>query len=57
MPEKRSPAIVDRAAREKIKIERAGIRWGNVVEKIWKDLGDQAEVLLSIEKFAGTRQK
>ena len=27
-------------------------RWDNVVEKKWKDLGDQEEVL-SIEKFGG----
>ena len=36
MPEKRLPAIVDRAVWEKITKGRAGIRWGNVVEKIWK---------------------
>ena len=47
------PAIVDRAEWEKITKERAGIRWGNVVEKIWKEtVGDQQEVL-SIEKFGG----
>ena len=34
MPEKRLPAIVDRAVWEKITKGRAGIRWGNVVEKI-----------------------
>ena len=31
---------------------RAGIRWDNVVEKIWKGLGDRKEVL-PIEKFGG----
>ena len=36
VPEKRLPAIVDRAVWEKITKGRAGIRWGNVVEKIWK---------------------
>ena len=45
MPEKRLPAIVDRAVWEKIKKGPAGIRWDNVVEKPWKDLGgDQEEV-------------
>ena len=38
-PEKRLPAIADRAVWEKITKGRAGIRWDNVVEKIWKDLG------------------
>ena len=39
---------------EKITKGRAGIRWDNVVENIFKDLGeDQEEVLLSIEKFGG----
>ena len=37
---------------EKTTKGRAGIRWDNVVEKIWKDLGDRAKVL-SIEKFVG----
>ena len=54
MPEKRLPAIVDRAVWEKITKGRAGIRWDNVVEKIWKDVeGDQEELLLSVEKFGG----
>ena len=39
MPEKRLPAIADRAVWEKITTEGAGIRWDNVVEKIWKDFG------------------
>ena len=34
VPEKRLPAIVDRAVWEKITKRRAGIRWDNVVEKI-----------------------
>ena len=41
LPEKRLPAIADRAVWEKITKGRAGIEWDNVVEKIWKDLGDQ----------------
>ena len=64
------PYIVDNAVREKITKGQAGIRWDNVVETIWKDLGgDQKEVLhpvyfflfffyiLSIETFGGPRQK
>ena len=39
MPEKRLPAIVDRAVWEKITKGEAGIRWDVVVEKTWKDLG------------------
>ena len=53
MPEKGLPAIADKAVWEKTTKGRAGIRWDNVVEKVWKDLGgDQAEVL-SVEKFGG----
>ena len=29
------------------------MRWDNVVEKIWKDLGGDQEEVLSIEKFGG----
>ena len=37
--------VADRAVWEKISKGRAGIRWdNNVVEKIWKDSGDQEEV-------------
>ena len=50
--EKRLPAIADKAAWEKIAKGRAGIRWDNVVEQIWKDLGDREEVL-SLGKFGG----
>ena len=32
---------------------RAGIRWYNVVEKIWKDIGGDQEEKLSTEKFGG----
>ena len=55
----RQPYIADRAVWEKIPKGRAGIRWDNVVEKIWDDLGgDQEEVLLpSTEKFGHARQK
>ena len=42
-------AIADRAVWEKITKGRAGIRWDNVVEKLWNCLGDREEVL-SIER-------
>ena len=53
MPEKRLPAIVDRAVWEKITKGRAGIRWDNVVEKMWKELGGDQEEVLSMERFCG----
>ena len=53
MPEKRLPAIVDRAAWQKTTKGRTGKRWNNVVERIWKDLGGDQEEVLSIEKFGG----
>ena len=39
MPEKRLPAIVDRAVWEKLTKKRAAIRWDNVVEKNMEGLG------------------
>ena len=53
MPEKRLPAIVDRAVWEKITKGRAGIRWDSVVEKTWKALGRDQEEVLSTEKYGG----
>ena len=50
MPEKRLPGIADRAVWEKITNGRAGIRWDNVVEKIWKEIGGDQEDILSKEK-------
>ena len=52
-PEKRLPAIADRVVWKKITKGRAGIRWDNVVEKAWKDVGADQEEVLSIEKFGG----
>ena len=57
MPEKRLPAIADRAVSEKTTKGRAGIRWDNVVEKIRKDLGGDQEKVPSVDKMPGTRQK
>ena len=54
MPEKRLPVIADRAVWETITKGRAGIRWDNVVERMWKALrGDEEDILLSIEKIGG----
>ena len=53
MPQKRLPAIADRAVSEKIPKGRGGTRWDNVVEKIRKDFGENQEEVLSIEKFGG----
>ena len=54
MPEKRLPAVVDYAVwGQNATKGRAGTRWDNVVEKIWKDLGGDQEEVLSIEKFGG----
>ena len=53
MPENRLPATVGRVVWEKITKGRAGIRWDNVVEKIWEDLGGDKEEAPSIEKFGG----
>ena len=57
MPEERLPAVADRAAWEKITKRRAGTRWDNVVEQIWKGLGRDQDEVLSIEKFDGYKTK
>ena len=51
MPKKRLPAIADRAVCEKVTKGRAGIRWGSVVEKVWKDIGGNQEETLSVDNF------
>ena len=53
--EKRLPAIADRAVWERKTKGQAGITWDNEVEKIWKDLGEDQEEVLFIEKFGGYR--
>ena len=53
MPEKRLPAIGDDAVWEKITRVRAGIRWDDVVEKRWQDIGGDQEEVLPTEKFGG----
>ena len=56
MPENRLPAIVDWAVWEKTTKRRAGTRWDNVVEKLYKNLEADQEVQ-SIEKFGGYKTK
>ena len=51
MPQKRLPAIVDRAVWEKVTKGRAGIRWDGVVEKVWKDLGRNQVEMMYAGKF------
>ena len=53
MPKTRLPAITDRAVWEKVTEGRAGIRCDNVVEKVWKDIGENPDEILSVDKFAG----
>ena len=56
MPEKRLPAVpgwFDNAVWEKITKGRAGIRWDDVDEKIWKDIGGDQEEVLPTKKFGG----
>ena len=53
MTQKRLPAIVDYAVWEKITKGRAGTRWDNVVEKIWKDIGEDNEEVVYSEEFGG----
>ena len=51
MPQKRLPAIVDRAVWEKETKGRAGITWNSVVEKVWKDIGGNQKEVMSVENF------
>ena len=56
MPEKkRLPATVDNAVWEKVTKGRAGIRWDNVVDKTWKDMGGDQQEVLSTENFGGNK--
>ena len=52
MPQKRFPAVADRAVREKVKKGRAGIRWKRSRESM-KDVGGNQVETLSMEKFRG----
>ena len=57
MPNKRLPAIADRAAWEKVTKERAGITWDSVDEKVWNDTGGNEEDILSIREVCGAQDK
>ena len=56
MPQQRLSAIVDNAVWQKVTKRQAGIRWDNVVEQIWKDIGGDQEEVLSTEKFDGYKK-
>ena len=51
MQKTRLPTIVDGAVWEEVTKGRAGIRWGNVVEKVWKDIGGNQEEVMPAGKF------
>ena len=45
------PVIAETAVWDKVTKGRAGIRWDSVVEKAWKEMGENQEEILSIDKF------
>ena len=51
------PAIADRVVREKATKGRARIRWGSVVEKVWKDVGGTEKRYYPQKRWGVTRQK
>ena len=55
MPNKRLPAVADKAVWEKVANGRAGRMWDIVVEKVWKGLGGIQQEILSIEKYGGNK--
>lgn len=57
MSEDTLPAIVDKAAGEKLTTGRTGIRWDKDVKKIWEEIGGDHEEALAIERSGGTRTK
>ena len=52
MPNKRLPAMVDRAIWDKVTKRRVGIRWDSVLEKT-KGIGGHREEMMSAKKFGG----
>ena len=48
-------AIADRAIWENVTKGRAGIRWGNVVDEVWKEIGGTLAVHGGV--WGGARQK
>ena len=51
MPKKRLTAIVNKYVWEKVTKGRAGIRWDNVAQEEWKDIGGQQEEAMPADKF------
>ena len=49
MPRKRLPAIANSAVWEKETKARARIRWHNVVDQVWKEIGGNHEDMISTE--------
>ncbi|CAB1113164.1 unnamed protein product [Ectocarpus sp. CCAP 1310/34] len=56
MSDDRLPAMVDKAARGKATPGKKGIRWDKVVERVWKEIGDEEETL-DTEGFGGFKKK
>ena len=57
MPTKRLLAIADRAVWEKVAKGRAGIRWDNAGDKVWKEIGGNQEEMQPMEKFGGLQDR
>ena len=51
----RLPAIANSAVWEKVTKWRAGIRWDNVVDKVFKEIGGSQEEALSMEERGGQK--
>ncbi|CAB1109618.1 unnamed protein product [Ectocarpus sp. CCAP 1310/34] len=56
MSDDRLPAMVDKAAWGKATPGKKGIRWDKVVERVWKEIGDEEETL-DTEGFGGFKKK
>ena len=53
MATKRLPAIANSAVWEKMTKTRPGIRWDNIVDRVWREIGGSQEEILSVEKVGG----
>ncbi|CAB1096278.1 unnamed protein product [Ectocarpus sp. CCAP 1310/34] len=56
MSDDRLPAMVDKAAWGKATPGKKGIRWDKVVERVWKEIGNEEETL-DTEGFGGSKKK
>ena len=54
-PKKRLTARANSPVWEKVTKGRAGMRWDNVVHKVWKGIGGSQEDILSMEQFGGCK--